>query len=105
MTKDEREAQIMQTVWDLLVKPPHSSLKCTRPPRSVRHNCAFILDTSTDKTLEEDLLADDCVVRLNNGQPRFFYERSSPGNAELTRAGRGGLVDETPLHKPWIAVH
>ena len=74
MTKDEREAQITQTVWDLLVKPPHSSLICTRPPRSVRHNRAFILDTSTDKTLlEEDLLADNCGVWLNNGQPRFFY--------------------------------
>ena len=105
MTKEEREAQITQTVRDLLVKPPHSSLMCTRPPRSVRHNRAFILDTSTDKTLEEDLLADDCGVWLNNGQPRFFYERSGPGNAELTRAGRGGLVDETSLQKPWIVVH
>lgn len=105
MTKEEREAQITQTVRDLLVKPPHSSLMCTRPPRSVRHNRAFILDTSTEKTLEEDLLADDCGVWLNNGQPRFFYERSGPGNAELTRAGRGGLVDETSLQKPWIVVH
>ena len=106
MTKDEREAQITQTVWDLLVKPPHSSLICTRRPRSVRHNRAFILDTSTHKTLlEEDLLADYCGVWLNNGQPRFFYERSGPGNAELTRAGRGGLVDETSLQKPWIVVH
>lgn len=65
----------------------------TRPPRSVRHNRAFILDISTDKTLEEDLLADDCGVWLNNGQPRFFYERSGPGNAELTRVGRGGLAN------------
>ena len=104
--KDEREAQITQTVWDLLVKSPHSSLICTRPPRSVRHNCAFILDTSTDKTLlEEELLADNCGVWLNNGQPRFFYESSGPGNAEITRAGRGGLVDETSLQKPWIVVH
>ena len=93
-------------VWDLLVKPPHSSLICTCPPRSVRHNRAFILDTSTDKTLqEEDLLEDLCGVSLNNGQPRFFYDRRGPGNAELTRAGRGGLVDETSLQKPWIVVH
>ena len=86
MTKEEREAhdQITQTVRDLLVKRPHSSLMCTRPPRSVRHNRAFILDTiaSTDKTLEEDLLADDIEVWLNNGQPRFFYDRSGSGNAE-----------------------
>ena len=106
MTKDEREAQITQTVCDLLVKLPHSSLICTRPPKSVRRNHAFIFDTSTDKTLlEEDLLADDCGVWMNNGQPRFFYERSGPGNAELTRAGRGRLVDETSLQKPWIVVH
>ena len=105
MTKDEREAQITQTVWDLLVKPPHSSLMCTRPPKCVRHNRAFILDTSTNKTLEEDLLADDCGVWLNNGQPCFFYERSGPGNSELSRAGRGGLVDETSLQKLWIVVH
>ena len=63
MTKDEREAQITLT---LLVKPPHISLICIRPPRSVRHNRASILDSSTDKTLEEDLLADDCGVWLNN---------------------------------------
>jgi len=63
---------------------------CTRLPRSIRHNRAFIIDTSTDKTLE-DLLADDCGVWLNNGQPCFFYERSGPGNAEFTRAGRGGF--------------
>ena len=106
VTKDEREAQITQTVWDLLVKSPHGSLICTRPPRSVRHNCAFILDTSTDKTLlEEELLADNCGVWLNNGQPRFFYESSGPANAEITRSGRGGLVDETSLQKPWIVVH
>ena len=59
MTKEEREAQITLT---LLVKPPHISLICIRPPRSVRHNRASILDSSTDKTLEEDLLADDCGV-------------------------------------------
>lgn len=105
MTKDEREAQITQTVLDLLVKPPHSSLVCTLPPRSVRHNRAFIVDTSTDKALEEDPLADDSGVWLNNGLPRFFYERSGPGNAELTRAGRDGLVDETSLQEPWIVVH
>ena len=106
MTKDEREAQITETVWDLLVNPPHSSLICTCTPRSVRHNRPFILDTSTDKTLlEEDLLVDDCGVWLNIGQPRFFYDRRGPGNAELTRAGRGGLVDETSLQKPWIVEH
>ena len=105
MTKDERDVQITHTVWDLLVTPPHSSLMCTLSPRSVRHNRAFILDTSTDRTLEEDLLANDRGVWLNNGQPRFFYERGGPGNAELTRVGRGSLVDETSLQKPWIVEH
>ena len=50
---------------DSMVKPPLSSLMCTRP-QELSDNCPFILDTTTDKTLEEDLLADDCGVWLVN---------------------------------------
>lgn len=46
---------------DSMVKPPHSSLIHTCP-QEVSDNHAFILDTSTEKTLEEDLLTDDCGV-------------------------------------------
>ena len=98
VTKTKRKTRIIETVWDLLLDPQH----CSCPRKSVRHNCSFIIDTSTKKALEEVLLANDCVVQLNNGQPCIYYERSGMDNTELTKAGRGGMVDEKALRKPWL---
>ena len=103
-TQKERENQISQAVSDLFLKPPKKSFICTNPPRSVRHNRAFIVDT-TNQAVEEDLLADDCGVWLNNGQPFFYFEQSGEDKKEFTRAGRGGMVDEHALQKPWLVVH
>ena len=87
-THKEKENQITQAVRDLFLQPPRRDVICNNPPRSVQHNRAFILDTSTDRALEEDLLTDDCGIWLNNGQPFFYFKQSGVERSELTRAGR-----------------
>jgi len=83
-----KKNQITRAVRDLFLQSPRRDFICNNPPRSVQHNRAFILDTSTDRALQEGLLTDDCGVWLNNGQPFFYFEQSGVECSELTRDGR-----------------
>ena len=71
---------------DSMVKPPLSFLMCTRP-QELSDNRAFILDTATEKTLEEDLLADDCSS-IGNESTRTKWDKKGFRGSPLKNAYR-----------------
>lgn len=50
--------------------PPHPSRVCGKPPRYVKNNYAFVVDTSKLYHVR-DILADDSGKWVNNGQHKF----------------------------------
>ena len=66
-------------------EPPDKSLISSIPPRCVKENVSFVVDTNKLKSVN-DILGDDTGAWLNNGQHKFHYRKD--GEKHL-RLGRG----------------
>ena len=83
-TRQERE-----TVYDTLILlkegTPHKSLISSIPPRCVKENVSFVIDTNKLKSVN-DILANDTGTWLNKGQHKFHYRKDGE---KYIRVGQG----------------
>ena len=66
-------------------EPPDKSLISSIPPRCVKENVSFVVDTNKLKSVN-DILADDTGTWLNNEQHKFHYRKDGE---KYLRLGRG----------------
>ena len=84
-TRQERETLVYNTLILLKEEPPHKSLISSIPPRCVKGNVSFVVDTNKLKSVN-DILADGTGTWLNNGQHKFHYRKDGE---KYIRVGRG----------------
>ena len=66
-------------------EPPDKPLISSIPPRCVKENVSFVVDTNKLKSVN-DILADDTGTWLNNKQHKFHYTKDGE---KYIRVGRG----------------
>ena len=70
ISKNDKDKSLTETFQLLTEAPPHPSRVCGKPPRYVKNNYAFVVDTSKLDHVR-DILADDSGKWVNNGQHKF----------------------------------
>ena len=84
-TRQERETLVYDTLILLKEEPPDKSLISSIPPRCVKENVSFVVDTNKLKSVN-NILADDTGAWLDNGQHKFHYRKDGE---KYLRLGQG----------------